>query len=124
MRGEIIDWVGGEHTFALDLPRLEALQARCNDDGIGLIHHRLQAGLFRVQDVMATVALGLEGGGMERRAAVNLVRRLYEDHGLDKLAIVANTLLSLARYGWPGGDISGGGGVETPKTSSLTPKKT
>lgn len=120
MRAETLTWVGGEHDFALPLPLLEALQTRCGGDGVGLIHNRLATGMFKVQDVLSTLALGLEGGGMAKQAAVSLTRALYEDHGLHALAIPAFTILGLAMSGWPSqtdDGPSGEAGVETPKTS-------
>lgn len=117
MRSETITWVGGEHEFALTVPLLLALEDRCGGDGVGLIYKRLSDGLFKVQDVLATVALGLEGGGMVKTDAVKLTHSQYEDHGLSSMAIVAQAVLGMALSGWPSDAPEGEDGVETPKTS-------
>ena len=116
MRPETIQWVGGEHDFMLPVTLLEALEQRCNGDGVGLIYQRLTAGVYGVKDITATLALGLEGGGMERAKSVTLVRTLYEDHGLMALAVTAQAVLGLALMGWPD-DKPGEEGVETPENS-------
>lgn len=117
MRSEPITWAGGEHEFALSVPLLLALEDRCNGDGVGLIYKRLSEGLFKVQDVLATVALGLEGGGMKKADAVKLTHTQYEDHGLHALALPAQVVLGLALSGWPKDEPEGEIGVETPKNS-------
>ena len=116
MRPETLNWAGGEHEFALPLLLLDALQQRCDGDGVGLIFQRLCEGMPKVSDVTATVALGLEGGGMEKRAAVELVARQYEDHGLYCLLLVAQAVLGAALNGWPeSDDTSGEDPGEAPK---------
>ena len=122
MRGEIISWVGGSHEFALSVPDLEALQSRCGGDGVGEIHHRLSVGRYSVQDVLATVSLGLESSEITKIRAVEMTRDAAEDHGLNKLSLVALAVLSSALHGWPEddlkdqGDALGGAGVETPES--------
>ncbi|WP_107495645.1 gene transfer agent family protein [Thalassobius sp. I31.1] len=109
MKADTLQWVGGEHAFALPLSSLEALQSRCDGDGVGLIHQRLSSSQFKVSDVVATLALGLQGGGMEQQSAVAKVRDLYEDHGLNALAVTAFAVLSVALNGWPDeGDTASG----------------
>ena len=112
MRKELIKWAGGEHDFALSVPDLLALQDRCNGDGVGLIYSRLQAGIFGVNDVLAPIALGLERGGMDKRDATTLTRTVFEDNGLNALALTAHAILSVSLNGWP--DQEGEAGVETP----------
>ncbi len=124
MRSESLKWVGGEHQFALTVPLLEALQDRCGGDGIGLIYHRLKAGVMTVQDVLATLALGLEGGGMKKQAAVTLVRTLAEDHGINPLSLPARAILGAALNGWPDEvPATKKNRVKIRKTSSSTPAK-
>jgi len=101
MRSEVLTWVGGEHPFALTLPLLEALQDRCGGDGVGLIHQRLVTQQYQVSDIIATLALGLEGGGMEKRESNKMVRLLFEDHGLTELLMPALAVLGAALQGWP-----------------------
>jgi hypothetical protein len=101
MRSETLNWVGGEHEFALTLPLLDALQQRCGGDGVGLIYKRLVSQEFRTTDVVATLALGLEGGGMAKHDAVRLVHNQYEDHGLFALVLPALGVLGGALQGWP-----------------------
>ena len=118
MRSEIITWAGGEHAFALTVPLLIALQDRCCGDGVGLIYQRIENGSFKVQDILATLHLGLEGGGMDKREAVKLVYALYEDHGVNALVIPAQVVLALSLNGWPEQETEEGeGGVETLTTS-------
>lgn len=101
MRAETLNWVGGEHDFALTLPLLESLQDRLEGDGVGLIFSRISSGLYKLQDITATVALGLEGGGMKKVDANKKVRALVEDHGIAPLHLTAHAVLGAALNGWP-----------------------
>jgi hypothetical protein len=73
-------WPGGEHTFALRLGELRALQGAC-DAGPEQILNRIIAGVWRVDDIVETVRLGLIGGGMPDGEARKLVRRMTEGEG-------------------------------------------
>lgn len=101
MRSETITWVGGEHEFALTLPLLDALQQRCDGDGVGLIYKRLSQQEFKAADVVSTIALGLEGGGMKKAEAVKMISIKYADHGLYPLVVTAQIILGGALMGWP-----------------------
>ena len=70
-------WPGGEHTFALRLGELRALQGAC-DAGPEQILNRMIAGAWRVDDIIETIRLGLIGGGMRDKDARDLVRRVTE----------------------------------------------
>lgn len=120
MRSERITWSGGQHEFALPVPLLIALEERCGGDGVGLIFRRLSDGTFRVRDVLETLTLGLEGGGMAKADAYRLPRTEYEGAGLYDLAIAARIILGIALQGWPSDEADeseGEAGVETPETS-------
>ena len=122
MRTELLSWEGGEHEFALPLSALEALQDRMSGDGVGLIFQRLSQGTFKAGDVVNTLILGLEGGGMKKSEASTKVSTVYESKGLNSMVIVAQIVISTALNGWPD-DEPGEAGAEALTTSKSTSKK-
>ncbi|TGP65452.1 gene transfer agent family protein [Mesorhizobium sp. M2D.F.Ca.ET.225.01.1.1] len=97
-RGVDVTWAGGESTFLLTIDLLRALQDRC-DAGPAFILERLTNGEWRVDDIISTIRLALEGGGMEKEDARKLVRRhIEEDFGVKHVllarAILSHTLFS------------------------------
>jgi Phage tail tube protein, GTA-gp10 len=95
-----LNWAGGEHTFALRIGELQALQD-ATGEGPGASLHRLYQSLqvtpmfggWKVADVTDTVRLGLIGGGMERTKAAKLVREAIERAGIVALVVTASDIL-------------------------------
>ena len=94
MTAKDITWAGGEHAFDLKIEHLRALQDKC-DAGPEWLMRRLLSPQWMVDDVVHTVRLGLEGGGMDKDAARKLVRTHLEDapENLKPAALVAGMVL-------------------------------
>lgn len=95
-----ITWAGGEHRFGLKIEHLRALQERC-DAGPEWILTRLSTKQWHVDDVVSTIRLGLEGGGMEKDEARKLVKKHVEDRPLTLSVLTAQAILMLALFGDP-----------------------
>lgn len=111
-RGMDVTWAGGEHTFALPIELLRAMQDKC-DAGPAWILARLASKQWLVDDVVQPIRLGLEGGGMPKEDARKLVRKYVEDRPLTESVITAHTVLAAALYG-------GEEGVASGETSAVT----
>lgn len=98
--GKLLTWSGGEHEFDLKIEHLRALQDRC-DAGPEWILARLANKQWHVNDVVDTIRLGLEGGGMEKADARKMVKRYVEDRPLTMSVLTAQAVLMLALYGDP-----------------------
>lgn len=97
-RGVDLTWPGGEHEFNLPIDLLRALQDRC-DAGPAFIYNRLLSGEWRVDDIISTIRLGLEGGGMDKEDARRLVKHhIEEDFGI-KHVLLARVILAHTLYG-------------------------
>ena len=101
MRPLTLIWSGGEDDFALTIDLGLALQDRCGGDGVGLIYERLSAGVPGLRDVIDTIALGLEGGGMSRTEANRKTRTELESVGVLGLAQTAQAVLGTLLMGYP-----------------------
>lgn len=98
MRGIDLTWQGGEHTFALPIELLRALQDKC-DAGPAWILARLSSKQWLVDDVIQPIRLGLEGGGMSKDDARKLTKKHVEDRPLTESVLTASTILMAALYG-------------------------
>jgi hypothetical protein len=98
MRGVDLTWAGGENTFSLPIDLLRALQERC-DAGPEYVRHRLATKQWHVDDVVSTIRLGLEGGGLDKQEARRLVRLFVEDRPLADSVLTAYAILTHAIYG-------------------------
>jgi hypothetical protein len=96
-RGIDITWAGGEHSFCLDIERLRALQQAC-DAGPAFVLKRLRDGSWMVDDILATIRLGLEGGGLSKDEARKLVRLHVEEDFGAKHIILAQVILAHTLY--------------------------
>lgn len=105
MRPVDLTWPGGEHSFLLTIPLLRALEAKC-DAGPLHILGRLQSSTWRVDDVLETIRLGLEGGGMTKSDARKLVELRVEDN-LAACVLTADVIIRASVFGGFGDD--GGG---------------
>lgn len=94
----VLSWVGGEHEFGLSLGGLRAVQTAC-DAGPQEVLQRLGAGTWWVDDPVEVLRHGLTGAGMEREAASRLVLRMADLHGLMRLVVTAQLVLSAALVG-------------------------
>ena len=92
-----LQWIGGEHDFALDIGQMRALQTAC-DAGPEQILRRMTAGHWRVNDLFDTIRLGLIGGGMAEKEASALVAMVEEQHGIGPLVPLAQAVLLQAFY--------------------------
>ncbi|MHB2265038.1 gene transfer agent family protein [Aliihoeflea sp. PC F10.4] len=110
-----LTWAGGEHPFELKIEHLRALQDLC-DAGPEWILARLSNKQWHVDDVVSTIRLGLEGGGMAKENARKLVKRFVEDRPLTESVVLASGILMLALYGDPD-DAPGEAGAGTEKTA-------
>lgn len=93
-----ITWAGGEHSFSLPIEQLRALQQRC-DAGPAWVLSRLANSQWLVDDVVSTIRLGLEGGGMPKSEATRLVKVHVEDQPLTLSVKTASLILMAALYG-------------------------
>jgi len=113
-----ITWAGGEHDFLLTIPLLRALQERC-DAGPEWILNRLRTGQWRVDDILATIRLGLEGGGMPKDKATALVKHHVEDQAITLSVMTAILVLSASLYDRSDDSVgeAPAGGAKTPSHS-------
>jgi hypothetical protein len=95
-----IAWPGGEHDFLLEIGHLRALQDAC-DAGPEQIFKRLGDGSWRVDDIFQTVRLGLIGGGMDSKAAADLVSKMFQSHPIMTFRNVARLVLMASLVGDP-----------------------
>lgn len=94
-----LTWIGGEHTFALGIGELRALQTATNAGPEELLH-RMAAKAWRVDDLVEILRLGLIGGGEIRDPeAGRLVVRLADLHGWIALREPAFRVLARALTG-------------------------
>lgn len=98
VKGIELTWAGGEHEFALPINLLRALQDKC-DAGPAWILARLGSQRWMVDDVIAPIRLGLEGGGMEKAEAQKLVRQHVEDRPLTESVLTAQAIMMSVLYG-------------------------
>lgn len=91
-------WAGGQHDFALPIELLRALQDKC-DAGPAWILARLGSKQWYVDDVVTTIRLGLEGGGVDKETARKLVKKHVEDRPLTESVLTASAILMGALYG-------------------------
>ena len=105
-----INWVQGEHDFALNIGELRALQKNC-DAGPELILTRLNSGSWNVDDIFETLRLGLIGAGMPSKEAGPMVRAAFNRTPVLKLKMPAHQVLAAALMGEaddPVGEEAGG----------------
>lgn len=98
MRPIDLTWPGGEHSFYLDIGRLRAIQAQCKA-GPGFIHTRLTTGVMELDDIISPIRHGLEGGGMPKDEARDLIAKMVDEVPLSELQITAAALMGIVMYG-------------------------
>lgn len=97
MRTGPLQWIGGEHEFALDIGGLRALQASC-DAGPEQILRRIGDGTWLVDDLYETIRLGLTDA-LGADAARKLTGDMFERHPLVAFRAVAQSVLLAALIG-------------------------
>lgn len=112
-RGVDLTWAGGEHTFLLTVDLLRAVQDKC-DAGPAYILERLSTRRWHVDDVLAPIRLGLEGGGMDKEEARKMVKRHVEDEPLAASVLTAQAVLMSVLYGAADEDDGDGDSGEAP----------
>lgn len=114
MRPVDITWAGGEGSFLLTIDLLRALQDKC-DAGPAWVLNRLRTGQWLVDDIVSTIRLGLEGGGMTKEEARRAVAKHVEDRPLNLSVITAQIVLMSALFGTEDDPVGGApAGVERP----------
>lgn len=96
-----IVWPGGEHSFCFDIGHLRALEQRL-DAGVTVVLLRLINGQFKVDDVIETLRLGLQGGGMEEKVATKIIFDAFPTANLYELSHTAARMLAMF-ISWPTG---------------------
>lgn len=92
-----LTWAGGEHHFDLKIEHLRALQEKC-DAGPAWVLSRLRTQRWMVDDVVATIRLGLEGGGLPKEDARAITKRHVEDEPLAMSVLTAQAILMSCLY--------------------------
>ena len=96
-------WPGGEHTFALNIGELQALQDICNA-GPPVVFSRISTGTWRVEDIQNALRLGLIGGGMPDIDAKHLVHSKMQEVPIMEFVLPAQIVLAAAMVGAKGED--------------------
>lgn len=119
-----LQWVGGEHEFALNIGQLRALQKAC-DAGPEQILTRIWSGEWRVDDLIEVLRLGLIGGGdVDRKDAGQLVSGLFDKHAILQFKPVAQAVLMDALTGDDGDPVGEPAGATTPPANGSSVKST
>lgn len=101
MDAKSIVWPGGEHRFALRLGELRALQKNC-DAGPEQIFNRLRSGVWRVDDIIEPIRLGLIGSGeMDAGRAGPFVIGLLAQYPPAQFKMTAIAIMSHSLLGDP-----------------------
>lgn len=118
-----INWVQGEHDFALNIGELRALQKNC-DAGPELILTRLNAGSWLVDDIFEVLRLGLIGAGMANKDAGPLVRKAFDEAPIFNLKSPAYEVLAAALIGDEDDPVGEVEGVKPEANSGSSPSST
>lgn len=118
-----INWVQGEHDFALNIGELRALQKNC-DAGPELILTRLNAGSWLVDDIFEVLRLGLIGAGMANKDAGRLVRKAFDEAPIFNLKSPAYEVLAAALIGDEEDPVGEVEGVKPEANSGSSPSST
>jgi hypothetical protein len=95
-----LDWADDTYSFRLRIKELIELDELC-DAGPAHMHQACLSGTWRVKHVRETIRLGLIGGGMTPRDALNLVRKYVDERPLTESVLVAEAVLMAAIIGVP-----------------------
>ena len=92
---------GDERHFRLGIAELIALQEKRNGGPMEIVA-RLRFGAWRVEDVIETIRIGLLGGGMDAKAARELVEAFVRPPDVVSHVLTAQAVLMSALQGIPG----------------------
>lgn len=119
-----INWIGGEHVFALKLGQLRALQTTC-DAGPEQILNRIIQGAWRVDDLIEIIRLGLIGSEeFTAKEAGPFVTNLFSQHPIIEFKLPAQTALIAALVGVDGDDVGEPEGEVTPPANGSSASST
>lgn len=93
-----LDWAAGLNSFRLGWGELARLQEAC-DAGPFVVLNRLQAGMWRVEDISSVIRFGLIGGGLDPAKAMKLTRDYVEARPPMENLLLAEAILSAACFG-------------------------
>lgn len=118
-------FAGDERRFRLGIAELIALQEKRNSGPLEIVM-RLQLGSWRVEDVIETIRIGLLGGGMEGKAARELVEANVKPGAITEHVLTASAVLLSALQGVPDESVSKKDEAATgaPETNSPSPPST
>lgn len=105
-----LNWLGGEHDFALRIGELRALQDKL-DAGPEEVLNRLRFGTWRIDDLIEVVRLGLIGAEMDKDEAKALVMKVFDLHPPIAFKLVALRILSSELLGIDGDPVGEPDGV-------------
>lgn len=97
-----LNWPGGEHDFLLRIGELEALDD-LTDAGVLDLRYRLSMGQARgslayspvkIREIIASIRLGLIGGGMKREDAERRVKEAFINGDVSELNLLAFTIIT------------------------------
>lgn len=118
-----INWVQGEHDFALNIGELRALQKNC-DAGPELILTRLRVGSWQMDDIFEVLRLGLIGAGMDAKEAGPMVRLAFDQNPVFALKLPAYQVLAAALIGEADDPVGEAAGVKPEADSGSSPDST
>jgi len=96
-----IIWPGGEHEFCFAIGELRALEQRL-DAGVAVVLLRLMKGEFKIDDVVETLRIGLQGGGLTERQAMRVIEKAFPSANIFELSLTAARVLAMF-ISWPTG---------------------
>lgn len=125
-----LDWPDKTRTFRLRIGQLRDLQEACGNRGPLTIWQALMNGTWLVDDIVATIRLGLIGGGLSKEEAIQLVNKHCADGQLRDCVIIAQAIILRAVTGpmdepleAPPGK-GGSGKDQATRTGSSSPRST
>ena len=99
MNGVTLTWPGGEHTFALRLGELRAIQTN-RDSGPEEIWNSIRTGTWKADDLVQVIRFGLVGSGtMKADEAARFVTPLMDTSPLVQMKLTALAILANALMG-------------------------
>lgn len=116
---EIECW-DGIYRFALPIGQLKSLQEKC-DAGPSWIYARIEAGMWKAEDLIETIRWGLIGGGKTPDEARKLVKVWVEGRPLWESVILAQKILAAAVAGPEDEPLKKAEGVTTETESGHSP---
>jgi hypothetical protein len=119
----VIPWADGEYRFRLPIGQLRELQEKCKA-GPPEVFFRLQANVWRVDDIRETIRLGLIGGGMQPTQALSLVTRYVDARPLMENYEPAMQIIGTALLGAVDDQPRGKGAPEESLDGSASPNFT